>query len=56
LLGTLLALILALTVGIFGISEQIGGQLVPTTLVVEGIGSIVLAVTTALVFRARQRA
>ena len=51
LVGTLLALILALTVGLFGISEVIDGQLVVTTLIVESIGIVVLAVTTALAFR-----
>jgi hypothetical protein len=54
LAGTLLALVLALTVGLFGITEKIDGQLVPTTLVVEAIGVVVLAVTTALAFRARR--
>jgi len=52
--GTLLALVLALTVGLFGISEQLGTELVPTTLVVESIGTIVLAVTTGLAFRMRR--
>lgn len=51
IVGTLLALVLALTVGLFGITEELDGQLVPTTLVVESIGIIVLAVTTALAFR-----
>ena len=54
--GTLLALVLALTVGLFGIHEVLTFQLVPTTLVVESIGAIVLAVTTALVFRRRHAA
>jgi len=49
--GTLLALLLALTVGLFGIHEVLSYQLVPTTLVVESIGTIVLAVTTGLVYR-----
>jgi hypothetical protein len=49
--GTLLALILALTVGLFGITEVLDYQLVPTTLVVESIGTIVLLVTTALVYQ-----
>jgi hypothetical protein len=51
--GTLLALVLALTVGFFGIHEVMTFQLVPTTLVVESIGTIVLAVTAGLVFRMR---
>ena len=54
LAGTLLALVLALTVGLFGISEQIDGQLVPTTLIVESVGIVVLAVTTAVAFRMRR--
>jgi hypothetical protein len=52
--GTLLALVLALTIGLFGIHEQLGTQLVPTTLIVESIGTIVLAVTTGLAFRMRR--
>ena len=51
MVGTLLALVLALTVGFFGIHEVLDYQLVPTTLVVESIGTIVLAVTTALVYQ-----
>jgi hypothetical protein len=51
MVGTLLALVLALTTGLFGITETIDFTLVPTTLVVESIGTIVLAVTTALAFR-----
>jgi hypothetical protein len=52
--GTLLALALALTVGLFGIRETLDFQLVYTTLVVESIGTIVLAVTTALALRPRR--
>ena len=45
--GTLLGLLLALTpAGLLGIHESIGGELVPTTLVVESIGVVVLAVTS----------
>jgi hypothetical protein len=51
--GTLLGLVLALTVGLFGISEQLSGELVVPTLVVESIGTIVLLVTTALVINRR---
>src|SRR5689334_17697049 len=54
MVGTLLALVLALTVGLFGIHEVLSFTLVPTTLVVESIGTIILAVTVALVFRSRQ--
>ena len=52
--GTLLALVLALTVGLFGIREQLGTELVPLTLIVESIGTTVLAVTTWLAFRMRR--
>lgn len=46
--GTLLALVLALTVGLFAIREQLSGQLVVPTLVVESVGVIVIAVTTVV--------
>jgi hypothetical protein len=49
--GTLLALILALTVGLFGIGETLSYGPVPPTLIVESIGTIVLAVTTALLYQ-----
>jgi hypothetical protein len=52
--GTLLALVLALTVGLFGIRSSLSYQLAPTTLVVESIGTVVLVVTTALAFRSRR--
>jgi hypothetical protein len=55
MLGTLLALVLALTVGLFGIHEVIGYQLVKTTLVVESIGTIVLAAATAVLYRTMRR-
>jgi hypothetical protein len=54
MVGTLLSLILALTVGLFGIHEVMSFKLVPTTLVVESIGTIVLAITAALLVRARR--
>jgi hypothetical protein len=54
MLGTLLGLVLALTVGLFGIHEVLSYQLVPTTLVVESIGTIVLAYTTLLLSRPRR--
>jgi hypothetical protein len=53
MVGTLLALVLALTVGLFGITESLDFTLVPTTLVVESLGTIVLAVTTAMLLRGR---
>jgi hypothetical protein len=47
--GTLLGLVLALTpAGLLGIHESIDGELVPTTLVVESVGVVVLAVTSWL--------
>jgi hypothetical protein len=49
--GTLLALVLAMTVGLFGIGETLHGRLVPTALVVESVGAVVLLVTSALVRR-----
>jgi hypothetical protein len=52
--STLLALSLALTVGLFGIHETLDFELVPTTLVVESIATIVLVVTTAVIFRTRR--
>src|SRR5262249_9395834 len=54
ILGTLLALVLALTVGPFGIHEVLSYTLVPTTLVVESIGTIILAVTVGLLMRSRR--
>ncbi|HEY3261942.1 MAG TPA: hypothetical protein VGJ95_17060 [Pseudonocardiaceae bacterium] len=56
MVGTLLALVLALTVGLFGIRETLDGRLVPTTLVVESVGTVVLVVTTVLLFRPRRAA
>ena len=54
MLGTLLALVLALTVGLFGVHEESSFKLVTTTLVVESIGIIILAVTLALILRSRR--
>lgn len=49
LAGTLLGLVLALTPsGFLGVHEQLAAELVTETLVVESIGTIVLAVTTVL--------
>jgi len=52
LIATLLALILALTVGLFGITETWDATLVRETVIVESIGIVVLAITTAVVLRA----
>ncbi|WP_417564446.1 hypothetical protein [Microbacterium sp.] len=50
-IATLAALLLALTVGLFGITEVWTFTLVPQTIVVEAIGIVVLAIATAVVFR-----
>jgi hypothetical protein len=52
--GTLLALVLAMTVGLFGIDETLHGRLVPTALVVESVGVVVLWVTIGLVAHGRR--
>jgi hypothetical protein len=54
MVGTLLALVLALTGGLFGIHEVLSFKLVRTTLVAESIGTIILAVTVVLVSRSRR--
>ena len=51
LIATLLSLILALTVGLFGIHETWDFTLVPETVIVESIGIVILGITTALVLR-----
>lgn len=51
LIASLLALVLALTVGLFGITEVWTFTLVPQTVIVESIGIVVLAVTTAIALR-----
>jgi hypothetical protein len=53
LIATLGALVLALTVGLFGITQTWDFTLVPETVIVESIGVVVLAVTTVVVLRAR---
>jgi hypothetical protein len=51
-IASLLALLLALTVGLFGITEVWTFTLVPETVVVDAIGVVVLAITSARVLRA----
>lgn len=46
-LGTLLALVLSLTVGLFGFREDLHADLVPTTLAVESAGTLVLTFLAA---------
>ena len=52
LIATLGALVLALTVGLFGITQTWDFTLVPQTVIVESIGIVVLAVTAFLLWRA----
>jgi len=52
LIASLAALLLALTVGLFGITETWDFTLVPQTVIIESIGIVVLAVATFLVVRA----
>lgn len=54
--ASFLSLLLALTVGLFGITVTWGYTLAALTFVIEGIGVIVLAMTSALVLRARRTA
>jgi hypothetical protein len=54
IIASLLALLLALTVGLFGITETWGFTLVPETVVVDAIGIVVLAVTSIFALRARR--
>ena len=51
LIATLLALVHALTGGLFGITSTWDFTRVPETVVVESIGIVVLAITTVLVLR-----
>jgi len=44
--GSLGALVISLTVGLFGVSEQLDTPFVPTSLIVEAIGTVVLAALT----------
>ena len=51
MIATLGSLLLALTVGLFGISTEWDFTLVPQTVIVESIGVVVLAVTTLVAAR-----
>ncbi|MDQ4102170.1 MAG: hypothetical protein M3186_00060, partial [Actinomycetota bacterium] len=46
--GTLMGLILSLTVGLFGVQETLQTPLVPTTLIVESAGVLVLVFTAII--------
>jgi hypothetical protein len=50
-IASLLALLLALTVGLFGITEVWTFTLVPETVVADAVGIVVLAISAALVLR-----
>jgi hypothetical protein len=50
-IATLAALLLALTVGLFGIHEVWSFTLVPQTIVIESIGIVVLAISCVVLLR-----
>jgi hypothetical protein len=52
-IASLVALLLALSVGLFGITETWTLTLVPQTVVVDSIGIVVLAITLILLLRRR---
>jgi hypothetical protein len=52
--GTLGALVLSLTIGLFGFVETLATPLVPTTIVVESAGVLVLAALAALSLGSRR--
>ena len=54
IIASLVALLMALTVGLFGIREIWTFTLVPETIVVEAIGVVVLAITSAVALRTRR--
>ena len=54
IIASLIALLLALTVGLFGIHEVWTFTLVPETVIVEAIGIVVLGVTSAIALRVRE--
>jgi hypothetical protein len=55
-IASLLALVLALTVGLFGITETWTFTLVPETVVIDAIGVVLLAITSSTLFRGRRTA
>lgn len=56
LIASLAALLLALTVGLFGITETWDFTLVPQTVIVDSIGILVLGATALLLMRAPRTA
>jgi len=55
IIASLVSLLLALTVGLFGIRETWTFTLVPQTIIVEAIGIVVLVVASAAALRRRTR-
>lgn len=55
IIASLISLLLALTVGLFGIHETWTFTLVPETIIVEAIGIVVLVVASAAALRRRAR-
>ena len=55
-IASLAALLLALTVGLFGIRETWDFTLVPETVVVDAIGVVILGITTLVVLRSQRAA
>jgi hypothetical protein len=53
-IASLAALLLALTVGLFGIRETWDFTLVPETVVVDVIGVVILGITTLVVMRSQR--
>jgi hypothetical protein len=51
--GSLAALVISLTTGLFGVREQLDSPFVATSLIVEGIGTLVLAGLTWFAARPR---
>ncbi len=54
LLASLGALVIAMTVGLFGVQPTWDYPLVPETVILESIGVVVLAAATVIVFRHRR--
>ena len=55
LIATLGALVLALTVGLFGITQTWDFTLVPETVIIESIGIVILAITTVVLWARSDR-
>src|SRR4051795_8649218 len=51
-IASLLALLLALTISLFGITEKWSHPLVPQTVAVDAVAVVVLAITSGVIFRA----